>query len=68
MKRSEVVEHVVLMPMKIKTQWEGDKLVAVMPGWELPVVGLMVEGNSMADALAKLESKMRRHWGEPSNA
>ena len=67
-KRSEVVEHVVLMPMKIKTQWEGDKLVAVMPGWSLPAGGLMVEANNTADALEKLEHRMREYWGASSNA
>ena len=68
MKRSEVVEHIVLMPMRIKTQWEGDKLVAVMPGWSLPAGGLMVEANNTAEALAKLEGRMREYWGASSNA
>ena len=68
MKRSEVVEHVVLMPMKIKTQWEGDKLLAVMPGWSLPAGGLMVEASNTAEALAKLEHRMREYWGASSNA
>ena len=67
MKRSEVVEHVVLMPMKIKTQWEGGKLVAVMPGWSLPAGGLMVESDRMSDALNKLDRKMREYWGASSN-
>lgn len=68
MKRSDVVEHVVLMPMRIKTQWEGDKLVAVMPGWQLPPAGLIVEGESMVDALDKLDRRMRQYWVVPSNA
>ena len=67
MKRSEVVEHVVLMPMKIKTQWEGDELVAVMPAWTLPT-NLLVKGRNTQDALDKLELLMRKHWGTPSNA
>jgi hypothetical protein len=66
MKRSGIIEHVVLMPMRIHTQWEGDKMVAVMPAWRLPT-GLMVEGENVADALGKLEDQMRRYWGAPSN-
>lgn len=68
MKRTDVVEHVLLMPMRIKTQWEGDKLIAVMPAWRLPTQGLLVEGDNMADALDKLEHRMRQYWGAPSNA
>lgn len=68
MKRLYVVEQVVLMPMRIKTQWEDDKLIAVMPGWQLPPAGLVVEGDNMADAMDKLERRMRQYWGEPSNA
>lgn len=70
MKRSDVVDHVVLMPMRIKTQWEGanNKMIAVMPGWQLPPAGLIVEGESMEDALDKLEHRMRQYWGAPSNA
>jgi hypothetical protein len=64
--RIDVVDHVVLMPMRIKTQWEGDKLIAVMPAWRLPT-GLVVEGDYMADALDKLERQMRQYWGAPSN-
>jgi hypothetical protein len=67
MKRSEVIERVVLMPMKIKTQWEGDVLVAVMPAWNLPT-NLIVKAKNSQDALDKLEALMRKHWGTPSNA
>jgi hypothetical protein len=67
MKRSEVIEHVVLMPMKIKTQWEGDVLVAVMPAWNLPT-NLIVKAKNLRDALDKLEALMRKHWGTPSDA
>jgi hypothetical protein len=67
MKRSEVIEHIVLMPMKIKTQWEGDVLVAVMPAWNLPT-NLIVKATNSQDALDKLEALMRKHWGTPSDA
>ena len=67
MKRSAVVEHVVLMPMRIKTQWENDKLIAVMPGWTM-AQGLMVEGKNMEDAMKLLENRLRQYWGAPSNA
>jgi hypothetical protein len=62
MKRSEVVEHVVLMPMKVKTQWEDDEVVAVMPCWVLPH-NLIVKGRNTREAIAKLEALMRQHWG-----
>lgn len=68
MKRSGVVDHVVLMPMRIKTQWEDGKLIAMMPGWQLPPGRFLVEGDNMEDALNKLEGMMRQYWGEPSNA
>ncbi|TVO53821.1 hypothetical protein [Denitromonas halophila] len=65
MKRSGIVEHVVLMPMRIHTQWEDGKLVAMMPGWQLPPGRFLVEGDNMEDALNKLESMMRQYWGAP---
>ena len=67
MERSEVVDHVVLMPMQIKMQREGGKLIAVMPGWLLPT-NLIVEGSDTDDALDKLRQRMRQYWGvEPSS-
>jgi len=66
MKRSGVFELVVLMPMRVRMQWEGEKLVAVMPGWLLPDRGLLVEGRNVSEALDMLERKMRQYWAEPS--
>jgi hypothetical protein len=66
MKRSEVFEQVVMMPMKIKTQWEGDELVAVMPAWTLPT-NLLVKGRNTKEAVSMLEALMLKHWGVPSS-
>ena len=33
MNRGPVIHRVVLVPIQICTQQEGDKIVAVMPGW-----------------------------------
>ena len=61
MRRGHVEDRVVLMPMMIKTQMEGGAIVAVMPAWQLPT-GLIVEGDSLEDALENLASRMREHW------
>ena len=63
MNRSDVVKHVVLMPMRVHAQQEGDKTVLLMPAWQLPH-GLLVTGVDMDDALEKLEEKMRQYWGK----
>ena len=68
MKRSAVVDGVVLMPMKIKMQWDGDKLIVVMPGWQLPATGtILAEGDSVAEATEALREKMREYWNRSSN-
>lgn len=64
--RSEVEHHVVLMPMRIQTQWDNGKLIALLPAWHLPT-DLLVTGANMKDALDKLERRMHQHWGTPSN-
>ena len=63
MTRSDVVKHVVLMPMRVHAQQEGDKMVIKCPAWQLPH-GLLVEGVDMDDALEKLEEKMWQYWGK----
>jgi hypothetical protein len=61
MNRGKVVEHVVSMPMLVKTQRKGGRYVAVMHGWTLPV-GMTVEGDGVEDAIEKLEEQMRQYW------
>lgn len=63
--RGEIENHVVLMPIRVKTQWEDGKLVAMIPAWQLPD-DMLVTGANMKDALGKLERRMHQHWGTPS--
>lgn len=62
--RGEIENHVVMIPMRIQTQWEDGKLVAFLPAWTLPH-DLLVTGENMKDALEKLERLMHKHWGHP---
>ena len=63
MNRGPVIDHIVLMPMRVHAQREGDKTVLLMPAWQLPH-DLLVYGDDMDDALEKLEEKMRQYWGK----
>ncbi len=64
MPRSEVRDLVVMIPMRIKVQTEGDHVVAVLPGWILPINNL-VTGLTESAAVEALQEKMRQHWGVP---
>jgi hypothetical protein len=59
--RSKVFETVINIPMQVKFQKEGDKWVAVLPGYVLPT-NTVVEGDSLEHAFALLRLKMAKHW------
>ena len=61
MARWPVVHHIVLIPMKICTQIEGDKTLAVMPAWALPN-GLIESWTDQASAIKSLREKMAIYW------
>ena len=63
--RGPVEYRVVLMPMQIKVQREGDAFVAAMPAWQLPV-GLIAEGCRLECAVENLANRMREHWSPSS--
>lgn len=65
MNRSDVVDRVVMMPMRIQVQREFGKWVAYMPGWRL-ATDLVAEADSEDAAIRKLEQTMREYWA-PSN-
>ena len=69
MHRSEVKNHVVMIPMAIKVQTEGGHAVALLPAWLLPV-DLLVTAPTQAEAIHALQEKMRAYWGkteQPNN-
>jgi hypothetical protein len=59
--RSKVGHTVIDIPMKVKIQQEGDKWVAVLPGYVLPT-NTVVEGDSLEHAFTLLRLKMSKHW------
>ena len=61
MTRGPVVHHIVMIPMKICTQIEGDKTLAVMPAWVLPN-GLIESGIDQASAIESLHQRMAEYW------
>jgi hypothetical protein len=63
MHRSKVKNHVVMIPMAIKVQTEGDHAVALLPGWLLPV-GLLATAPTQAEAIHALQEKMMAYWGK----
>lgn len=65
MNRGPVEHTVVMMPMMIQVQREGDYFVAVLPAWQLPV-GNLVTASSYTLAVEMLQDRMRRHWGGPT--
>jgi hypothetical protein len=65
MHRSKVKNHVVMIPMAIKVQREGEHFVAVLPAWQLPIDNL-VTSSSYTMAVEMLQERMRRHWCGPT--
>jgi len=63
MHRSAVQDLVVMIPMAIKVQTEGDHVVALLPAWLLPV-DLLVTAPTEAEAIHALREKMRSYWGK----
>ena len=61
MTRGPVVHHIVMIPMKICTQIEGDETIAVMPAWVLPN-GLIASGTDQASAIESLRQMMSEYW------
>jgi len=59
--RSKVFDTVIDIPMQVKFQQEGDKWVAVLPGYVLPTNNF-VEGDSLEHAFSLLRLKMAKHW------
>jgi len=61
MNRGPVIHRVVLVPIQICTHQEGDKRVAVMPGWTLPI-GMIAEGSDEDEAISALRQMMSGYW------
>jgi hypothetical protein len=61
MKRGEVIDYVIEIPMKIKIQSEGDKIVAVLPAYHLPL-HILVEEDDMETAIEALRDKVLLYW------
>lgn len=61
MNRGDVIEYVTHMPMSIRLQREGDKVIAVLPAYHLPM-GMMVEADSTDDAIDLLRVKVHKYW------
>ena len=61
MNRGPVKHKVVMMPMMINVQREGDRFVAALPAWQLPIDNL-VTSSSYTMAVEMLQERMRRHW------
>lgn len=61
MDRGDVVEYVTPMPMQIKLQREGNRVVAMLPAYNLPM-GMMAKADSMDDAIEALRVKVRKCW------
>lgn len=65
MSRGPVIDRLTMMPMMIKLQREGDKIVALMPAHALPT-GLIAEGPDDESAIYELRKKMIRYFGGPT--
>jgi len=61
MARGEVVEYVTYMQTQIRLQREGDKVVAMLPAYQLPF-GMVVEADSTDEAIEALMVKVRKYW------
>ncbi len=66
MSRGPVIDRLTMMPMMIKLQREGDKIVAKMPAYVLPT-GLIAEGPDDDSAIYELRKKMICHFGGPTS-
>jgi len=62
MRRGVVKRVVVMIPMEIKLQQDGERVIAVLPGWLLPI-NTFVEANSEEEAVMSLQDEMRKYWG-----
>jgi len=61
MNRGPVIHRVVLVPMQICTQQEGNRVVAVMPSWTLPT-RMIAEGSDTDEAISVLREMMSDYW------
>ena len=66
MSRGPVIDRLATVPMMIKLQREGDKIVSMMPAYVLPT-GLIAEGPDDDSAIYELRKKMIRHFGGPTS-
>jgi hypothetical protein len=61
MNKGPVIYRVLLVPMKICTQTEGERTVAIMPAWTLPKETI-ADGLDIDDAVSNLREKMAIYW------
>jgi hypothetical protein len=60
--RGPVFHTIVMMPMMVQWQREGDAIVVSLPSWQLPLHNT-VTASSYAMAVEALQQQMREHWG-----
>lgn len=55
MKRGPIVHHIVMIPMRICTQTEGDKTLAILPAWALQQkIASGIDQESAIDSLCQM--------------
>ena len=60
MKRGPIVHHVVMIPMRICTQTDGDKTLAILPAWALKQK--IACGIDQESAIDSLHQRMAEYW------
>jgi hypothetical protein len=58
-----VFHTIVMMPMMVQWQREGEAFVVSLPSWQLPINNTAT-ASTYVNAVKALEQQMREHWGK----